>query len=127
VSAGLTGTGAVTSGTAAVTVADDFPEPFAALSLICVTAIAVTAVLRFVHRAEDAERALADERRRRQAAEAEYAALVEDYNAVVLENAHLSAGRFQQPEHEHGPRCTCHTAQRPYLSLVGRQPRQGSA
>jgi len=117
----------MTGGTAAVTVADDFPEPFAALCLICVTAVAVTAVLRIVHRAEDAGRALAEERRRRQAAEAEYAALVEDYNAVVLENAHLSAGRFQQAEHEHGPRCTCGTAQRPYLSLVGRQTRQGSA
>lgn len=126
-SAGVTGTAAVTSGTAAITVADDLPEPFAALSLICVTAVAVSAVRYLAHRLDIAERKLADERRRRAITEREYAALVEDFNALALEHAERSAGRFQEPEHRHGPRCTCGTAQRPYLSLVEREPRQGSA
>lgn len=121
------GTLAVTGGTATVTVADDLPEPYAALSLICVTALAVSAAVRLVHRLEGAQRALRAERRRRATVEREYAALVEDFNDLALEHAERSADMLDRPEHEHGPRCTCGGRARPYLSLVEREPRQGSA
>lgn len=126
---GLACTATVTGGTAATTVADDLPEPYAALGLVCVTALAVTVVRRIVQRLLDTERELASERAARQVLEREYGILAEDFNALALEHAERTISQLPNPEHDHGPRCTCRQrGPRPYLSLVDEpQRRQGSA
>jgi hypothetical protein len=126
----------VTGGTAAVTTADDLPEPYAAVSLICLTALAVTAVRRVFTRVERSERRLAavertlnEERSRRASLEAEYAGLVEDYNELIIEQAEQTGLTvYDGGQHDHGPRCRCgRRSPRPYLSLVEPETRQGSA
>lgn len=131
---GLITTSAVSGGTAASSVADDFPEPYAALSLIAVTAIAVSAVCRYLYRAEvtehrlnAAERQLAEERARRAFIEGEYAGLVDDYNELVIEQAQR-VGTQRSAGHDHGPRCQCGgRGPQSYLHLVEPLKRQGSA
>lgn len=138
---GLVTTSAVSGGTAAASFADDFPEPFAALSLIAVTALAVGAVCRLRHRSEltelqrvaaerqlaIAERQLAEERARRAFIEGEYAGLVNDYNELIIEQAQR-VGAQRSAGHDHGPRCQCgRRGPQPYLQLVEPLKRQGSA
>lgn len=126
-STGLACTATVAGGTAATTVVDDLPEPYAAVGLVCVTALAVTVVRRLLQRLLDTERDLAEERKARQVLEREYSVLAEDFNALALEHAERTIS--QLPEHDHGPRCSCRQrGPRPYLSLVDEpQRRQGSA
>lgn len=133
---GLVTTAAVCVGTAAVTLADDLGEPYAALSIVCVAALAIHAVRRLLARAETAERKAAsakrqleEERARRKTVEREYRDLVDDYNDLVR----AEAGHFPRPAtkagHEgHGPRCQCRRrGPHPFLTLINTEGRQGSA
>ncbi|MFM9590799.1 hypothetical protein ACKI16_29855 [Streptomyces scabiei] len=133
---GLITTAAVCSGTAALALADDLGEPYAALSIVCVAVVAITAVRRLITRAETAEdqaaavkRQLEEERARRASVEREYRDLVDDYNDLAREEA----GRFSRPAkvvgHEgHGPRCPCgRRGPRAFLTLIDTETRQGSA
>jgi len=126
----------MTGGTAAVTVSDDLPEPYAAVSLVCLTAVAIGAVHRLITRTVTAERRLtaahrrlAEERSRRARTEREYADLVKDYNELIIEQAEQTGLTvYDGGEHDHGPRCRCgRRGPRPYLSLVEPETRQGSA
>ncbi|MXM66734.1 hypothetical protein GR925_25715 [Streptomyces sp. HUCO-GS316] len=124
-------TAAVTSGATAATGADDLPVPSAALSLVCFTALAVTAVRRLITRAETAERRLTEERERRAHVEQEYADLVADYNDLIIEQAQDRGLIYRATggQHSHGPRCQCRRrGPRPFLTLIDdARERQGSA
>lgn len=130
VTAGLVTTAAVCTGTATVTLADDLGEPYAALSIVCVAAVAISAVRRLITRAEtaerraaEAERKLGEERTRRATSEREYQDLVDDFNELAKAEA-LRVAR----DEDHGPRCQCRRrGPRPFLTLVNTEGRQGSA